>query len=95
MRSEYFDLIPGGGPALAGIHNRKSLFKGGAKEPDPPPPTTAPVRADSPQGNEVARRAARRKGLQDTIASTLTTPTLGQQSQLGPVAGGSMYGGEA
>ncbi|MEN3942512.1 hypothetical protein WJU23_14530 [Prosthecobacter sp. SYSU 5D2] len=99
MRSEYFDLIPGGGPALAGcdVHLGRCLFKGGAKEPDPPPRTVAPVRAEGPVEDEVARRAARRRGLQDTIfgdgfGTGAGRLALGQGSLLGPAGSGPVNG---
>lgn len=83
MRSEIYDLIPGGGPALAGIHDRRSLFKG-AKEPDPPPPVPAPVRADMETEGDAARAARRKKGIQSTIlANEQQQATLGAQSPLG------------
>ena len=94
MHSEtFFDLMPGGGAQwsvdLIGPDGRLSRLCKGAKEPDDPPPVTAPYRQDIEADGEVARRAGRKKGIQKTILAQETAEggvqTLGRPTQLGVI----------
>jgi len=94
MHSETFDLLPGGGAQwsadLIGPNGRLTRLCKGAKEPDQPPPPTAPFRQDIAAEGEAARRASRKKGIQKTILTqdndaTAPVQTLGRTTQLGVV----------
>jgi len=100
MRGEFYDLIPGGGPAyfsglIAPSGKLQALCKG-AKQPDPPPPITAPTRPDTETEGDATRIARRKKGIEATILNQQPgTPTPGKRGPPGMTLGQvPSYGGE-